>query len=150
VTVTPTDSTGRTFDIANYTYAGQTAPNDFSVSATPVVDRRWWPVRPRRSPVSTAVTSGVAEPVALSATGAPAGALVSFLPPTVNSGNSTTMTVTTSATTPPGSYPIEVTGTGPVRHRVDHRHPQRDGALGDDAHTRAVRERYRVNPGHRG
>jgi hypothetical protein len=63
--------------------------------------------------VSTSVTSGAAESVNLSTTGAPAGATVSVSPTSVTAGNSATLQVATSASVAAGSYPITVTGTGP-------------------------------------
>jgi len=62
--------------------------------------------------VSTAVTSGSAQSVALSASGAPSGVTVSFSPTSVTAGGSSTVTFTTTASTANGSYPITVTGTG--------------------------------------
>ena len=67
---------------------------------------------PASTTINTVVTSGVAQSVALSATGLPTGSSASFSPSTVNSGASSTMTVSTASTTPVGSYPITVTGTG--------------------------------------
>jgi len=92
---------------------GSTSPiNDFSLSASPTSGS----VKAgsaTTSTVSTAVTSGVAQSVALAASGAPSGTLVSFAPQTLTAGTgSSTMTVTTSTTTPAGTYPITVTGTG--------------------------------------
>jgi hypothetical protein len=60
--------------------------------------------------VTTSVVSGAAQPVALSATGLPSGASASFSPATVTAGGSATMTVSTAASTPPGTYPVTVTG----------------------------------------
>jgi hypothetical protein len=62
--------------------------------------------------VGTAVTSGSAQSVALSASGLPAGASASFSPSSVTAGGSSTLTITTAASTPGGTYPITVTGTG--------------------------------------
>jgi exo-1,4-beta-D-glucosaminidase len=62
------------------------------------------------SAVSTAITAGSAESVALSATGLPTGASALFSPASVNSGGGSTLTVSTSASTPAGTYPISVTG----------------------------------------
>jgi hypothetical protein len=62
--------------------------------------------------VSTAVTAGSAQTVALSASGLPAGATASFSPSSVTTGNSATLTISTSATTPNGTYPVTVTGAG--------------------------------------
>jgi hypothetical protein len=64
-----------------------------------------------KTTTSTAVASGSAEPVALTASGAPAGVTVTFSPATVNSGASATLTVGTTSTAVAGKYTITVTGT---------------------------------------
>ncbi|MFI1436816.1 M28 family peptidase [Streptomyces lydicus] len=92
-----------------------TPANDFSLSASPAggtVD----PGTSATTTIATATTSGSAQTVQLSASGAPAGVTVSFSPGSVTSGNSSTMTVATAAGTAPGSYPLTVTGTGSVTH----------------------------------
>ncbi|MEV6483586.1 carbohydrate binding domain-containing protein [Streptomyces sp. NPDC051576] len=61
--------------------------------------------------VSTAVTSGSAESVGLSASGAPSGVSVSFSPGSVTSGGSSTLTATVGSSVAAGTYPITVTGT---------------------------------------
>ncbi|MFC5907768.1 carbohydrate binding domain-containing protein [Streptacidiphilus monticola] len=61
--------------------------------------------------VSTAVTSGSAQSVALSASGAPSGVTLSFSPASVTAGGSATLTATASSSAAAGSYPITVTGT---------------------------------------
>ena len=86
-------------------------PNDFSISANPTsVSIQQGSSGP--STISTAVTSGSAQNVSLSATGLPAGATASFNPTAVTAGNSSTMTIATSGTTAPGTYTVTVTGTG--------------------------------------
>jgi hypothetical protein len=85
--------------------------NDFSLSASPTT------VTVSQggsgtSTVSTALTSGAAQTVSLSASGLPAGASASFSPPSLTSGGSSTLTLSTVATTPTGTYPVTVTGTG--------------------------------------
>ncbi|MEU0554412.1 trypsin-like serine protease [Dactylosporangium sp. NPDC006015] len=49
--------------------------------------------------------------ITLSATGLPSGATASFSPGSISTGGTATLTVTTSAGTPAGTYPITVTGT---------------------------------------
>ena len=61
--------------------------------------------------VSTAVSSGSAQSVALTATGAPSGVSVSFSPASVTAGGTSTATVSTTSAVAAGSYPITVTGT---------------------------------------
>uniref|UniRef100_A0AAU2VG83 Exo-alpha-sialidase n=1 Tax=Streptomyces sp. NBC_00003 TaxID=2903608 RepID=A0AAU2VG83_9ACTN len=63
--------------------------------------------------VSTAVVSGTAETVNLSASGLPSGASAAFNPASVTAGGSATLTVSTATSTPSGTYPITVTGTSP-------------------------------------
>ena len=63
--------------------------------------------------------------VALTATGAPAGATVAFNPASITAGQNSTATITTSATTPAGNYPITITGTGTSRHPRHQPHPDR-------------------------
>jgi hypothetical protein len=62
--------------------------------------------------VSTKVTSGSAQSVALSETGAPSGVTASFSPTSVTAGSSSTVTFATSSSTASGTYPITITGTG--------------------------------------
>jgi hypothetical protein len=89
---------------------GGTTSNDFSVAVSPS-SASVSAGGTATATVSTAVTSGSAESVALSATGAPAGSTVSFSPASVTSGGSSTLTVGTAAGTASGTYPITVTGT---------------------------------------
>ncbi|MFJ8580809.1 M28 family peptidase [Micromonospora sp. NPDC093277] len=90
---------------------GGTPTNDFSVSVSPTsgsVARGG----ATTATVNTATTSGSAQTVSLSATGAPSGVTVLFSPSSVTSGGSATMTVSASATAATGTYAITVTGTG--------------------------------------
>ncbi|HEU5270602.1 MAG TPA: M4 family metallopeptidase, partial [Jatrophihabitans sp.] len=62
--------------------------------------------------VATTLTGGSAQTVTLSASGLPAGATASFNPASVTAGNSSQLTITTSASTPAGTSTVTVTGTG--------------------------------------
>ncbi|MDQ1663277.1 MAG: hypothetical protein QOJ68_3257 [Blastococcus sp.] len=64
------------------------------------------------STISTAVTGGSAQSVALSASGLPAGASATFNPASVTAGGSSTLSLATSASTPAGTYSVTVTGAG--------------------------------------
>ncbi|MGX1122063.1 hypothetical protein RKD37_007426 [Streptomyces ambofaciens] len=94
------------------------APNprdDFSLSANPSSGT----VEPGSSAtvtVNTATTSGDAQSVRLSASGAPTGVSVGFSPASVTSGQSSTATVQVAAGTAPGTYTLTLTGTGTVTH----------------------------------
>ncbi len=88
-----------------------TGTNDFSISASPS-SGSVTPGGSVTSTISTAVTSGSAQTVSLTASGLPAGASASFNPTSVTAGSSSTMTVTTSTSTPTGSSTITITGTG--------------------------------------
>jgi hypothetical protein len=61
--------------------------------------------------ITTTATNGFNGNVAFSASGLPTGASASFNPTTVNAAGSTTMTVTTGANTPGGTFPLTVTAT---------------------------------------
>ncbi|SCE69143.1 Serine protease, subtilisin family [Micromonospora viridifaciens] len=94
-----------------YVTGGTTPPtNDFSVSVSPTSGSTA-PGGSVTATVNTATTNGSAQSVSLSASGLPAGASATFNPATVTSGGSATLTLTTSASTPPGTYPVTVTGT---------------------------------------
>jgi regulation of enolase protein 1 (concanavalin A-like superfamily) len=90
---------------------GVTLPtNDFSMAANPT------PVSVAAgssgtTSISTALVSGVAENVALSASGLPAGVSAGFTPTSVTTGGSSSLKLTVGPSVAPGSYPITVTGT---------------------------------------
>jgi hypothetical protein len=98
--------------LASFQLPGCSTPtNDFSMSASPA-SGTVTAGGSTTATVSTATTSGTAQTVNLSATGLPSGATASFNPASVTSGNSSTATFATSSSTPAGSYPITITGTG--------------------------------------
>ncbi|GAA1190535.1 M20/M25/M40 family metallo-hydrolase [Kitasatospora gansuensis] len=70
--------------------------------------------------VNTSVTSGSAQTVNLTASGAPAGVTVSFNPSSVQAGSASTVTFAAAATAVAGSYTITVTGTGTVTHTAQY------------------------------
>jgi hypothetical protein len=89
---------------------GGTVTNDFSISLSPTSISVAHGAS-GTSTVSTAVTSGSAESIALSVSGLPTGATASFSPTSVTSGGSSTLTVNVGATVTPGTYMLTVTGT---------------------------------------
>ncbi|MEO3779232.1 S8 family serine peptidase [Micromonospora sp. B11E3] len=90
-----------------------TATNDFSVSVSPASGSTT-PGGSVTTTVNTTTTSGSPQTVNLSASGLPSGASASFTPSSVTSGSSSSLRITTSASTPAGTYTVTVTGTGSV------------------------------------
>ena len=85
-------------------------PSDFSITTSPT-SLSLPPGASGISTVSTAVTSGSPGTVALTVSGAAAGATASVTPTSVTPGSSSTLTVN-AGTAAPGSYALTVTGTG--------------------------------------
>jgi hypothetical protein len=86
-------------------------PDDFSIAATPNAAT----VTAGHSTtftVSTAVTSGVSQPITLSVSGVPDGAGAAFTPSTITAGDTATLTVSPSVSTAAGTTPLTVVGTG--------------------------------------
>jgi len=91
--------------------SGTTVPgNDFSVAANPS-SAAVNPGGSATATVSTAVTSGSAQQVSLSVSGAPAGVTASVSPGSVTAGGSATLSVSTTSSATPGNYPLTITGT---------------------------------------
>ncbi len=102
---------------ASGTYATHTAivtlvvvSTDFSISASPTSLSLAQGTQ-GTSTISTAVTSGSAQTVNLSVSGAPSGATASLSPSSVTGSGSSTLTVDTG-TAAAGPYTLTVTGTG--------------------------------------
>jgi len=85
-------------------------PFDFGISANPG-SGSVQAGDPIQSTITAALISGTASSVSFSASGLPSGAGVSFNPTNCNPTCASTMTITTQVSTPPGTYPITVTGT---------------------------------------
>ena len=90
---------------------GSTTSNDFSISASPS-SVSVTQGQSGGSTISTAVTSGSAQSVSLSASGLPSGATASFNPSPITAGGSSALTITTGSSTPTGTFTVTVTGTG--------------------------------------
>ena len=92
---------------------------DFSLSAAPASSS----VSPGGSTTYAATLAPIAGftgTVDFAVSGLPSGTTGSFSPGSLNTSGSTTLNVTTSASTPAGSYPLTLTGTsGPVTHSVN-------------------------------
>jgi|SRR5579859_1549991 len=83
---------------------------DFSISASPS-SQSTSPGGNASYNVSVGALNGFTDTVNFSVSGVPAGASASFAPPSVAGSGSSTLTVTTSASTAAGSYVLSVTGT---------------------------------------
>ncbi|TDU84549.1 Zn-dependent metalloprotease [Kribbella voronezhensis] len=85
--------------------------NDFSLSVSPANGT----VKPGESAtatVNTVIGSGAAQTVRFTASGLPTGATATFAPSSLQSGNSTTLTIATASSTPEGTYDVKLTGDG--------------------------------------
>ena len=112
--ITVTGTGGGLQENTTVTLTVTTAPS-FSLSASPA-SLTIQQGNQGSSTITSTITSGFNSPVSLSASGAPSGTTVSFNPQTLpgpGSGNST-LTIAVGSSTPAGTYPITVTGTGGV------------------------------------
>ncbi|MEU8465961.1 carbohydrate binding domain-containing protein [Streptomyces sp. NPDC029003] len=100
-----------THTFAPFTRDGGPVADDFSLSVAPG-SASVAPGASATATVSTQVTSGTAQPVALTVTGAPAGVTASVAPGSVTAGGTARLTVTAAASAAPGTYALSVTGTG--------------------------------------
>lgn len=88
---------------------------DFSLTVTPAT-RTVTGGQPAIFSIQLSLISGFNGSVTLSASGLPSGATASFNPAVISSGTST-LSLTTSVTTPAGSYVLTITGEAPgLRH----------------------------------
>ena len=109
VTITGTGSSAAHTTTFTLTVSNPTS-NDFSIAVSPT-SASVTAGQNAGATVSTAVTSGSAQSVSLSASGLPSGASASFSPSTVTAGSSSSLTITTSSSTPAGTYTVTITGT---------------------------------------
>ncbi|WP_330294541.1 glycosyl hydrolase family 18 protein [Streptomyces sp. NBC_00503] len=98
-----------THTFAPFTGGGGPVADDFSLSVAPG-SASVAPGGSTTATVTTAVTSGNAKTVALTATGAPAGVTATLSPASVTAGGSAQLTVSASASAVPGTYPLTITG----------------------------------------
>jgi hypothetical protein len=91
----------------------------FSLSATPA-SRTVLPGAGTSYTVTVSAEPGFTGTVGFSVSGLPSGAGATFSPPSVNGSGATTMSVSTSMMTPPGSYDLTITGTsgGMVQRKI--------------------------------
>ncbi len=104
------------FVIRNVEFMPGAGQNDFSLGLFPAAGSTQRGGSTTTT-VSTTVTSGSAQAVNLSSSGAPPGTTVSFSPASVTAGGSSTIRVTATSAAATGSFPITVTGTAPSGSR---------------------------------
>ncbi len=110
-TVTVTGTGGGVTRTTTFTLTVNAPSFDFSLSATPGTQS----VARGGSTtyaITVTLTSGSASPVTLSASGLPAGVSASFSPASGTPTFASTLTVSTSASAVPGTYPFTITATG--------------------------------------
>jgi hypothetical protein len=95
---------------ANCIVSKAVAGNNFSVTASPT-SLSVTQGTSKTATISTATTSGSAQTVSLSVSGAPAGVTATLSPTSVTSGGSSTLTVTAASTAATGTFTLTVTGT---------------------------------------
>ena len=110
ITVTGTGSTATHSTTVSLT-VNPAPPSDFSISASPA-SVTIAQGSGGTATIGTAVLSGNAQTVSMSASGLPAGATASFNPASVTAGGASTLTVSVGSGTATGGYTITVTGTG--------------------------------------
>jgi hypothetical protein len=93
-----------------YPSCGAAPTNDFSISANPT-SLSIPQGSSNTATISTAVTSGSAATISLSAGVSPSGPTASLNPTSVTAGGSSTLTVNVGAAVTPGAYTVTVTGT---------------------------------------
>ena len=116
--ITVTGSGGGTQQTTTVTLTVATPPN-FAISASPT-SVSIAQGNQGTSTITATISGGFNSAISLSATGAPSGTTVSFNPVTIPApgAGTSTMTITVGASTPLGSYPITVTGTGGILQRT--------------------------------
>jgi hypothetical protein len=102
--------------IGSFKFPGCSGTPDYSLSATPASQTVTQGASTSYT-VTVTPSGGFTGSVTLSASGLPSGAAATFSPNPVAAPGSSTMSVTTSASTPTGSYPLTITGTsGTLSH----------------------------------
>src|SRR5205085_1366689 len=107
VTVTGAGTSNMHSTTEALTVNGTTPTNDIYITASPT-SVNLTAGNSGTSTISTVLTSGNAQSIALSASGMPAGTTATFATNPINSGESSLLTLATSATTPAGTYTITV------------------------------------------
>jgi hypothetical protein len=97
--------------VRTYAYGPETGPDAFTLAVQPASGSVTAGAN-TSTMVTTSITAGDGQVAQLAASNLPAGVTVGFDAPAVNTGASRTMTITSAASVPAGTYPITVTATG--------------------------------------
>jgi hypothetical protein len=111
VVVRADNASGTTHTAALLATGAAATQSDFSVSVSPSTLTAA-PGTSATLNVTTAVTSGAAQAVALSVAGLPGGVTASFSPASVTAGGSSTLTLTLASSAAAGTSALTVTGAG--------------------------------------
>ena len=111
LTITGTGTTATHSTTVGLVVTATPPVDDFSISAAPSSQTVVQGAGTSYT-VTTALTSGAAQTVSLSAAGLPAGTTGTFSPVSVSAGGISTLSVTAAASTPSGSFTLTITGTG--------------------------------------
>jgi subtilisin-like proprotein convertase family protein len=104
-----TSATGWRLRIGSFKFPNCSLGPNFSLAVTPASQEICAPANAVYT-VNTTSISGFTDPIVLSATGNPAGTVVTFSPNPVTPGNSSTMTVSSTAAAAAGTYTINAKG----------------------------------------
>ncbi len=119
LTVTGTDTSNSSLSHSTTVTLVVNPPPDFSISASPS-SQTVTPGNGTSYTVTVGALNGYSGTVSFSVSGLPTGAGATFNPTSVTGSGTSTMTVTTSSTTPAGSYPLTITGSdGTLTHTAN-------------------------------
>ncbi|WP_328973298.1 M28 family peptidase [Streptomyces sp. NBC_00239] len=114
-TVLNRSADGVAYTVWKQAVGGTTPAQDFSIGVSPSAGSTA-PGGSVSATVNTTTVSGAAQTVGLAVSGAPAGVTATLNPTSVQSGNSSALSVQVGASTTPGTYTLTVTGSGTVSH----------------------------------
>ncbi|MFJ9343869.1 M28 family peptidase [Streptomyces sp. NPDC101733] len=114
-TVLDRSADGVAYAVWKQAVGGESPAQDFSLATSPAAGSAN-PGGSATSTVNTTTVSGAAQTVALSVSGAPSGVSASLSPTSVQSGQSSTLSVQVGASAAQGTYTLTVTGNGTVAH----------------------------------
>ncbi|MBS2024161.1 MAG: PPC domain-containing protein, partial [Deltaproteobacteria bacterium] len=109
LTVKGTATSGSHTAAITVTVTGTTVSNDFSISASPSSVSIAQGASGSSS-INTAVTSGSAQTVSLSVSGAPSGVTATLSPTSVSAGQSSTLSIAANSSAAAGSYTLTING----------------------------------------